>query len=209
MISPATSTADETLRAKDLITRLETDVNEAKDNLLQAKIFQTHYANQNRSAEIPFKIGDQVMLSMLHRRQEFKKKGEKRAAKFFPRYDGPYHTIDKHAATSNYTLELPNSPNTFPMFHASKLKPFLPNDAILFPTRELSHPQPIVTPDGLEEYLVQEIIDSHQHGKGYQYLVRWTGYGPEHDRWLAGSALADCEALEVWLGKGDSGIATR
>ena len=112
------------------------------------------------------------MLSMLHRRQEFKKKGEKRAAKFFPQYDGPYHIIDEHVATSNYTLELPNSPNIFPMFHTSELKPFLPNDTILFPSRELSHPQPIVTPDGLAKYLIQEIIDSRQCGKGYQYLVR-------------------------------------
>jgi hypothetical protein len=61
---------------------------------------------------------------------------------------------------SNYTLELPNSPNTFPMFHASKLKPFLLNDATLFPSQELTQPQSIVTTNGLEEYLVQEIIDS-------------------------------------------------
>ena len=208
-VSPPTSIAEETLRTKNLITQLESDVNEAKDNLLQAKIFQSHYANQNRSPEIPFHIGDRVMLSILHRHQEFKKKGEKRAAKFFPHYDGPYNIIDIHAATSNYTLELPNSPNTFPTFHASELKPFLPNDATLFPSRELAQPQPVVTANGLEEYLVQEIIDSHQCGKGYQYLVRWTGYGPEHDRWLAGSTLTDCEALNIWLEKDVSGTATR
>jgi hypothetical protein len=165
------STAEEILRATNLITQLQTDVSEAKDNLLQAKISQAHYANQNRSPETPFKIGNQVMLSTLHRCQEFKKKGEKRVAKFFSQYDGPYHIIDVHAATSNYTLELPNSPNTFPTFHAYKLKPFLPNDATLFPSRKLSQPQPIVTSDGLEEYFVQEIINSHHHGKGYQYLV--------------------------------------
>ena len=208
-MSPPPSIIEETLRAKNLITQLETDVNEAKDNLLQAKIFQTHYANQNRSPEIPFHIGDRVMLSTLHRRQEFKKKGEKRAAKFFPRYDGPYNIIDVHTATSNYTLELPNSPNTFPTFHASELKPFLPNDTTLFPSHELTQPQPIVTANGLEEYLVQEIIDSRWHGKGYQFLVRWAGYGPEHDRWPMGSTLADCEALDVWLEKDVSGTATR
>ena len=121
------------------------------------------------------------MLSTLHRRQEFKKKGEKRAAKFFPRFDGPYQIIDAHTASSNYTLELPNSPNAYPTYHASELKPFLPNDASLFPSRELSQPDPILTPDGLEEYLVDEIIDSRKRGKGHQYLVRWSGYGPEHD----------------------------
>jgi len=46
----------------------------AKDNLTQAKVFQTHFANKNRLAKIPFKIGDKVMLSTLHHQQEFKQK---------------------------------------------------------------------------------------------------------------------------------------
>jgi hypothetical protein len=205
------SDADEALRAQHLITTIETDVAEAKDNLIQAKIFQTHYANQNRSPDLPFKIDDHVMLSTLHRRQEYKKKGEKRAAKFFPRYDGPYRITDAHVETSNYTLELPNSPNTYPTYHTSELKAFLPNDSTLFPSRETAQPQPIVTVDGLEEYHVQEIIDSRRRGKGWQYLVRWTGYGPEHDRWIAGSTLEDCTALNTWLAGTDSvsGVATR
>ena len=83
----APSETEETLCTWDLIVQLHTDVVEAKDNLLQAKVFQTHYANLNRLAEIPFQIGDKVMLSTLHHRQEYKKKGEKRAVKFFPRDD--------------------------------------------------------------------------------------------------------------------------
>ena len=66
-----------------------------------------------------------------------------------------------------------------------------------------------MTEDGLEEFLVQDIIDARRRGRGWQYLVRWVGYGPEHDRWLAGSALEDCEALDTWLDKEDSGEATR
>src|SRR5882762_5244529 len=148
------------------------------------------------------------MLSMLHCRQEYKKKGEMRAAKFFPRYDGPYDIIDIHTATSNYTLELPNTRNTYPTYHVSELKPFLSNDATLFPSRCLSQPLPVLTADGLEEYLIERIIDSRPRGRGWQYLVRWIGYSPEHDRWLAGSALKDCEALDVWLGETVSGAAT-
>ena len=101
------------------------------------------------------------MLSTLHRRQELKKKGKKQAAKFFPHYDGPYNIIDAYAATSNYTLELPNNPNTYPTYHVSKLKTFVPNDPIFFLGCELSQPLPILTLDGLEEFLVQEILDSH------------------------------------------------
>ncbi|KIM73370.1 hypothetical protein PILCRDRAFT_54478, partial [Piloderma croceum F 1598] len=80
--------------------------------------------------------------------------------KFFPHYDGPYDIIDVHTETSNYTLELPNSPNTYPTYHTSELKLFSANNDALFPSCELSQPQPIITSDGLKEYLVQEIIDS-------------------------------------------------
>jgi len=83
-IETPTSNDNNILRARDLIDNLNIDIAKAKDNLLEAKNFQAHYANQKRSPEIPFQIGDKVMLSTLHRRQEFKRKGEKRAAKFFP-----------------------------------------------------------------------------------------------------------------------------
>ena len=42
------SGTSETIRARIVIDQLKTDVAEAKDNLLQVKVFQTHYANLNR-----------------------------------------------------------------------------------------------------------------------------------------------------------------
>ena len=200
------SVSSESICTQIVIDQLQTDVAEAKDNLLQAEMFQTHYANLNRSPKIPFSIGDKVMLSTLHCHQEFKKKGEKWAAKFYPRYDGPFNIIDVHTGTSNYTLELPNTPNTYPTYHSSELRSFIPNNPILFPVRKLPEPHPVITSDGLEEFLVQEIIDSRRHGRGYQYLVRWSGYGPKHDRWLTASSLEDCEALDIWLNR--QGTAT-
>jgi hypothetical protein len=65
-LSPHPSQTDETLRAQKLIMNLQIDIDEAKDNLLKAKVFQTFYANQHRSPEIPYNIGDKVMLSTLH-----------------------------------------------------------------------------------------------------------------------------------------------
>jgi len=167
--------------AQHVISQLKTDVNDAKDNLLEAKVSQAYYVNERRGTEEIYVIGDKVMLSTLHRRQEYKKKGEHRVAKFFPRYDGPYVIIDAHPATSSYTLELLNSLNIFPTFHASELKHFFENDATLFPSQESLKPGPILTSDGLEEFQVQEIIDSHWQGRGYQFLVQWTGYGPNHN----------------------------
>jgi hypothetical protein len=61
------SDAAEVLCAQDLITTIKTDVAEARNNLIQAKVFQTHYANQNRSLDLPFKIDDHVMLSRIQK----------------------------------------------------------------------------------------------------------------------------------------------
>jgi hypothetical protein len=116
-------------------------------------------------------VGDKVMLSTLHRQNEYKKKGEKHVAKFFPRFDRPYVVIDTHHETSNYTLELPNQPNVFPVYYASKLAQHVPNDPMLFLTCKKEQAPPIVTPDGIEEYLIEEIIDSCHHGHGWQYLI--------------------------------------
>jgi len=139
------------------------------------------------------------MLLTLHRRQEFKRQGEKCVAKFFPCFNGPYEVTNYHPEVSTHTLDMSNSPNTFPTYHTSKLKWHHANDVILFPSRELSHPGPILTPDGLEEFHMQEIIDACKWGHSFQYLVYWTSYGPEHDHWLVGWDLEECEALDKWL----------
>jgi hypothetical protein len=109
--------------AKILFSRISSDVNEAKDNLLQAKISQAFHANQLRGPEPTYQIGDCVMLATLHRHQEYKSHHDKRVAKFFPRFDGPYTITKTHPETSNYTLDMPNS-EVYPVFHASELKPY-------------------------------------------------------------------------------------
>jgi hypothetical protein len=57
---------------------------------------------------------------------------------------------------------------------------------------------PILTADGLKEYSAQEIINSRQCGWGWQFLVHWLGYGPQHNLWIATFELNECEALNMW-----------
>jgi hypothetical protein len=189
----------EGIDANQIISQIALNVEQAKDNLLQAKIFQVHYANQHHGPEPKFEVNDMVMLSTLHCCNEYKKKGEKCVAKLFPCYDGPYVIIKTHPEASTYTLHLPNSLNVYPTYHASKLICHVPNDPVLFPGCENQQPPPIVTPDGVEAYFVDKIIDSCHCSKGWQYLIRWSGYGPEHDWWLSCTVLNDCEALDRWL----------
>lgn len=138
------------------------------------------------------------MLSTAHRRRNYKRKGQKRAAKFMPRWDGPYSVIRAFPEKSEYTLRLPHSPRTFPGFHVSLLKPFHANDPESFPDRELPKPGVVVTEDGYEEVMVDKIVDERPWGRGRQYKVRYVGYGKEHDEWRPASELKDNEALDHW-----------
>jgi translation initiation factor IF-1 len=69
-------TSPEQVTATEVIQHLNSDVLEAKDNLLQAKVFQAHYANKHRQPEIRYNVGDKVMLSTLHHQHQYKKKNE-------------------------------------------------------------------------------------------------------------------------------------
>ena len=116
-----------------------------------------------------------------------------------PRYDGPYKVVRAHLKTSSYTLKLPFSDVKVDGFHGRLLKPWKLNNPLLFPDQQLPEPAPILNPDGDAEWRVEKIVDVRKQGKGYQYLVRYVGYGPEDDRWLPGAEVQDLEALEKWL----------
>ncbi len=103
-----------------------------------------------------------------------------------------------------HTLELPNSPNIFPVFHTSEIQPFRENNNERFPDRALHPPNPISI-NGQNEFFIDRIVDERKRGRGKQYRVRWQGEGPEGDKWLPASELEDCgEALEVWLKRADT-----
>ena len=78
-----------------------------------------------------------------------------------------------------------------------------------FPSQALPEPEPILTEDGLQEHRIESILDSKHQGHGWKYLIRWTGYGSEHDEWLSGKFLKDNEALNVWLESSGNGPVNR
>jgi hypothetical protein len=168
--APASSTTAE-VDAREIIVRLELDVKEAQDNLLAAKIQQAYHANEHQAPKIVYKDGDLVMLSTENQWRNYKRKDKKRVAKFMPRSDGPYTVVKAFPEKSEYTLRLPNNPQTFPGFHSSLLKPFVPNHPILFPDREFTRPGAVVTEDGTEENMIDKIVDARRRGRGKQYLV--------------------------------------
>ena len=88
-----------------------------------------------------------------------------------PRHDGPYTILAKHAECSTYTLDLPNQPEIFNVFHSSQLEPYVENDLELFPSRTLAEPAPVITTEGKQGWKVDSIIDERTRGRGKQYLV--------------------------------------
>jgi hypothetical protein len=165
--------------AMTIIDRLTNDVAQARDNLLLTKITQAFHASTTRRPDPMYKKNDLVMLSTVNRRHKYKKKGDKCSANFFPRWDGPFCITDMHPEALTYTLDIKT--NAYPVYHMSLLKPHHANDDELFPSQRLAQPGPILTNKGLEEFLVEEIINSQRHGHGWQFLVHWLGYRPEHD----------------------------
>ena len=117
-----------------------------------------------------------------------------------PRYDGPFTVKSTDERHSTVTLDLPNSPNIFPVFHTSEIRPFLENDNTLFPSRALVPPEP-VTINGQQEFFIDKIVDQCKKNKKNLYRVHWQGEGPEGDKWLPEDELADCEVLDLWLSR--------
>lgn len=175
---------DKARAAQELISHLDHDVAEARDNLLAAKISQAEFANRHRNDEVVFVPGDRVLLSTEHQRREYMQAKSGHVAKLLPQFDGPFVVTAAHPKKSCYTLDLPNEPLQFATFHSSLLRPSLPNNPILYPSRQLAQPGPVITPDGSQEWTIDRILDERTRGR--QYLIQWVGWGPEEDRWLPG-----------------------
>ncbi|PSR72503.1 hypothetical protein PHLCEN_2v11626 [Hermanssonia centrifuga] len=190
----------DSIDAAKVIAQLETDVMEAQDNLLLAKSNQAFHADKTRGPESVYSVGDKVMLSTFHRRRDFMQRGDHRVAKFMVRWDGPYLIHCAWPESSLYELELPGHTNIFPKFHASLLKRHIANDDTRYPSRAHEEPAPTFDPETREDHhFVERILDRRRRGRGWQYLVHWKGFGPEHDEWLPGSRVDKLEALDTFL----------
>ena len=89
---------------------------------------------------------------------------------------GPFR-ITKVVSSHAYRLELPPSMKIHPVFHVNLLRPADDNPL----PGQVQPPPPPVEVDGLEEFEVDDILDSRweRRGRGrprLKYTVKWTGY---------------------------------
>jgi hypothetical protein len=152
----------------------------------KAKDRQKAYANAKRS-EVPEEIalGRQVLLSTQHLRLNIRG-----SPKLMPRYIGPF-TITEVINPVAYRLELPENMKVHDVFHVSLLEPYSSNGRVL-------PPPPLEFINGLPEYNIEEILDCEDKGSQYEkmFLVKWLGYGPEHNTWEPESGLTEDHTKE-------------
>ncbi|PPQ76896.1 hypothetical protein CVT24_008781 [Panaeolus cyanescens] len=181
----------------NLMNDIFLNVQEAKDNLQVSKITQAFHANKKRKDDPTFAIGDWVLLNTKNRVRIFKNNDGKRAAKWFPIFDGPYKVTNVNSHSSTVTLDLPFS-NIFPTFHTDRVKKFVLNDDNLYPHRANIIPEPVEV-DGQMEFFVDKIIDHRRSRRGVKYLVKWAGFGEDHNEWMDAKDLEDNEAVDIYL----------
>ena len=119
-----------------------------------------------------------------------------KSKKFKPRWIGPYQIVEKRSPVV-YRLRLPETLGVHPVFHVSLLKA-APAPSHLSPPTS-TNPPPVLV-DGEPEYEVEAILGDRRRRGQPEYLLRWKGYGPEHDSWEPAAHLANApEALDKYL----------
>ena len=143
-------------------------------------------------------IGDQVLLST--KTLQIKTVG---TPKLWPRWVGPFTVTDRIGEVA-YKLDLPGHMSKIhPVFHVGLLRTYSSNGSIQPP------PVPNLIDDEWE-YTVQEVLDHRIVKRGKQrkieYLVKWLGYGEEHNTFepagnLGNTEVQNAEVLKYWQKK--------
>ena len=106
-----------------------------------------------------------------------------------PKFIGPLK-ITKVISDTAYKLTLPTTIKIHDVFHVSLLRPYRTDG-------RAQPPSPILSA-GEEWFLVDSLV-SHRVRRGKrEYLVRYTGYGPEHNLWSPEAAVSLLNAFPVY-----------
>jgi hypothetical protein len=159
----------------------------ARAAILAAQQRQILFADRSRR-DVKYILGQEVLLST--RNIKFKGQG---TPKFLPKWIGPLRIktlVEPRGADGKVDedrvraveLQLPPLMRLHPVFHVSLVKPYL-SDGQARQVMPLEFDD-----DGAPKWEVETLLDSRgrSHGRGKsvkEFLVRWKGFGPEHDSW--------------------------
>jgi len=178
--------------ASERAERMKEALDHARSQAELAQAKQKRLADRHRRL-LELKAGDRVLLSTdgLQLRSG--------THKLTARFIGPFRvtgTVNDNAVT----LELPPLLSALhPTFNISRLKPYRDGHT-LFPGRPQRHSQPPAVrtdTNGVGEYEVECVTAQRGVGMRRQLLVRWKGYGAEHDEWQSRSQLVRTAPVAV------------
>ena len=196
---PATAAIDcKVPAAHEFAGKVNVAITRAKDCLKAAQARMKRQADNHRR-DLEFSVGDEVLLSSKNIR--IRAQGTR---KLLPRFIGPF-TVLRRIGKMAYELELSKGMGRIhPVFHVSLLRPYQDDP------RNPRPPVPTLI-DGDDEYEVERVLD-HRDVKVSQlsqrtrreFLVKWKGYGHEHNSWINHRDSENCLDLvqEYYNSKG-------
>lgn len=181
--------------SQDFVTAIRDAMARARQALNQAQIRQARSANKRRRL-LEFAVGDKVLLSTAN----LTLLGTE-ALKLRPKFIGPFKIITKINPVA-YRLELPDTMRIHPVFHISRLRPFM--ESADFPRQQHVRPSPVaVDADGEHAWLVDRLVRHRLDGKiGSQhmkFLVAWQGYPLHEATWEPERNLQSLDAYRAYL----------
>ena len=172
--------------ADNYVEGMQKAMRAAKQAVHQAQAQQAAAANRHRSADIPYQVGDVVLLNNQNLSLHVP------CPKLSGLFSGPFPVLEVDGV--NVTLQLPESWQIHPVFHQSLIKPFYgdpPDDALPGPT-----PNPNDDPEVFE---VEAIRGKRQIGKKgkkvTEYFVKWKGYPESDNLWQSADSMGDSDDL--------------
>ena len=163
-------------------------VKRARALLKEAQARQKQHADHKRR-EVSFEPGELVLLSTVNLRMR-----TPGSQKLLPRYVGPF-AVEKQVGTSAYKLKLPSAMRVHPVFHVSLLHAYKADGSVI-------PPPPIFFQEGAPFYEVEEVLSHKEVRSGKRkvkkYLIKWAGYGPEHNTWEPQSNLNAAALKSYW-----------
>ncbi|KAM3340892.1 hypothetical protein P3S68_028527 [Capsicum galapagoense] len=160
----------------------EEQVDMSRSYLDKAARKMKKFADRSRRP-VHYRIGDKVMVKLNPR--QFKSLRSVNQS-LIRRYEGPFEIVAKVGKIS-YKLDMPSHLKIYPVFHASKLKPYFEDKEDV--ERGKSSRAQIFMTTAATDKKIEDIID-HQlvREKGWgnssaQFLVHWKGQLPEEASW--------------------------
>ena len=166
--------------ARDFVQHVQDLLGRARAHLEKAREYQKRYFDRHHRHQ-EHAVGDWVLLSTrnLHLAA---------VRKLRQRFVGPFKVLQRVGQTA-YKLDLQGRfVGVHNVFHVSQLKPHVAGGSSAAP------PEPVEV-EGEPQYEVERLVRHREQRGGTRYLVRWTGYGPEHDEWVHEEELGHARRL--------------